>query len=147
MTIEDAPSIVSKGMEALSKHQEQLALTYFEQAIQLERTPQTCSCIAYCIAKVRGCYQEAVSLAREALESEPNNPLHYLNLGRVLSLSGDNRQAVLIFRKGIEYGMHFEFIRELELSGIRSGALFGKLSKNRSLNRVIGPILSLIKMK
>ena len=144
---EDVQSVISKGLEALSSHREELACTYFEQAIAMERTPQACSYLAYCLAKVRGRYQEAISLAHEALDREPENPLHYLNLGRVLSLSGDREQAVHVFRKGMEYGMHFEFIAELELGGMRKPSILKKLLRSNFLNKHLGHMLSRLKLR
>lgn len=147
MSQENFESFIAKGNKALSTGDEQLALDCFERAIQLERNPLTCSSLAYCLAKVCGSYQEAIPLAREALESEPDNPLHYLNFGRVLFLAGDKEQALTTLRKGLEYGMHIEILRELEGIGIRKPPISNKLLRKNSLNRYAGLILSLFKVR
>ena len=88
MSHEEAVTLVAKGVEALSNLDDRRALDCFERAIRLERTPQACSYLAYCLAKVRGDYREANLLAYEALSLDPENPLLYLNHGRVLALGG-----------------------------------------------------------
>jgi tetratricopeptide (TPR) repeat protein len=110
--------------------------------MQLKRTPLTISCLAYCQAKVRGNYTEAISMAREALDLEPDNPLHYYNLGRILSLSGEKEQAVEILRNGLEYGMHIEILREMQSIAIRKPPIFKMLPRNHFLNKYAGLILS-----
>jgi len=124
-------SIVAKGNRALSIGDEQLALDCFERALRLERNPLTCSSLAYCLAKVRGSYREALSLAREALDSEPDNPLHYLNFGRVL-------QALTMLRKGLDYGMHVEILREMERIGIEKPQKSNKLLRKDLLKGLQG---------
>ena len=47
------------------------------------------SYLGYCIARERGQVREAVRLCQSALNAEPNNPAHYLNLGRVYLLAKD----------------------------------------------------------
>ncbi len=131
-------SIVAKGNKALSNGDEQLALVCFERALQLERNPLTCSSLAYCLAKVRGSYQEAISLAREALDSEPDNPLHHMNYGRVLFLAGNKEQALSTLRKGLDYGMHIEILRELESIGIKNPQKSNKSLRNDFLKGLRG---------
>ncbi len=147
MSQENFESFVVKGNKALSIGDEQLAYDCFERAFQLERNPLTCSSFAYCLAKVRGSYQEAIALAREALVSEPDNPLHYLNFGRVLILAGDKEQAITTLRKGLDYGMHIEILRELARIGIKKPPKANKLLRMNFLNRFAALILSQLKLR
>lgn len=140
-------SIVAKGNAALSIGDERFALECFERALQLERNPLTCSSLAYCIAKVRGSCREAISLAREALDSEPDNPLHYLNFGRVLFLAGDKKQALDMLRKGLDYGMHVEILREMERIGIEKPQKSSKLPRIFLLKRFAGFIFSKLRLR
>ncbi len=142
MSSENAEKLVAEGIEALANEDHQLALNSLERALQLERTPLTGSCLAYCLAKVRENYSEAIPLAREAVDREPENPLHYYNLGRVLSLSGDREQALTILRKGMEHGMHFELLREMQSIVIRKPPVFKMLPRKHFLNKYAGLILS-----
>ncbi len=147
MCQENFENLVDKGILALSIGDVQLALDCFEQGLQIDRNPVTCSNLAYCLAKVRGNYREAIALAREALDAEPDNPLHYLNFGRVLFLAGDKEQSLAMLRKGLEYGMHIEIIRELEAIGIRKPPLFKKLPRKNFFNRYVEFILSRLKLR
>ena len=142
MSPEKAVSLVAKGIEAMASLDYPLALDCFEQAIQLERTPETCSYLAYCLAKVRGSYKEANLLAYEALSIDPENPLLYLNLGRVLSLGGNQEQALVMLRQGLHYGMHLEIIREIEAIGNRRIPVFQKLPRSHPFNRCAGYFLA-----
>lgn len=74
MSSENAEKLVAEGIEALANEDHQLALNSLERALKLERTPLTGSCLAYCLAKVRENYSEAIPLAREAVDREPENP-------------------------------------------------------------------------
>ena len=142
MSSEEAVSLVAKGIEAMAGLDYPLALDCFEQAIQEERTAETCSYLAYCMAKARGNYKEANLLAYEALSIAPENPLPYLNLGRVLSLGGNQEQALVMLRQGLQYGMHLEIIREIEAIGNRRTPVFKKLPRSHPINRFAGFVLS-----
>lgn len=142
MPHEDAVTLVAKGLEALANQDDQRALGCFERAIQLERTPQICSYLAYCLAKVKGDYREANLLAYEALSLDPENPLLYLNLGRVLALGGNPEQALVMLRQGLLYGMHLEILREIEAIGNRRAPVFKKLARSHPLNRLVGRVLA-----
>jgi tetratricopeptide (TPR) repeat protein len=146
MNAEDSKVFLVNAEEALSNNKGQLALRYFERAIQRERTPDTCSYLGYCLATQRKSFNGAISLLREAIDREPDNPLHYLIYGRILAMSGDEEEAVVILRQGLEYGMHFDFIKELELLGMKKSSVFKRLARRHILNRYFGFILSRIKI-
>ncbi len=142
MPNEEAEKFVVKGRQALDNDQDYLALTCFEQAIRLKWTPVACSFLAYCIARVRRSYREAELLARKALEIEPNNPVHYKNLGRVLLLSGDNEQGIQVLRQGMRYGERISIVKELEKLGIRKPPVFKGLPRSHPLNKNLGLFLT-----
>jgi dihydrofolate reductase len=147
MSPEESESLVAKGIEALAGLDYQLALDCFERAVQLERTAETCSYLAYCIATVRGNYREANLLAYEALSIDSENPLLYLNLGRVLSLGGNQEQALMMLRQGLHYGMHLEIIREIEAIGNRRTPILKKLPRSHPLNRFAGFFLTRVGLR
>ena len=84
----EAEELFEKGVEASDTGNWISALALFEKAVQLQDKPVFHSCLAACIAKERGQYNKAVQLCNEALEKEPENPLHYLNLGRISLFQG-----------------------------------------------------------
>lgn len=142
MPNEESEKLVAKGQEALANDHEYLALTCFEQAIRLEWTPLACSSLAFCIAKVKGNYREAALLARKALDIEPENPVHFKNLGRILLLSGDNEQGVHMLRQGLQYGEQLSIVEELEKLGIRKPPIFKSLPRSHPLNKNLGLLLA-----
>jgi Flp pilus assembly protein TadD len=144
---EEAEQLVAKGREALANEHEYLALTCFEQAIRMEWTPVTCSSLAYCRAKVKGNYPESLVLARKALELEPDNPVHFGNLGRIMILSGEVDEGIRLLRQGLQYGEHIDIIRELERLGIRKPPIFKKLARSHPLNKHLGLLLSRLGMR
>lgn len=133
-----ARNLTSRGEKALSEGNYQLALEWFEHANQQERTPRNCSNLAFCLAKVRGEFQAAFSLALEALHLDPDNPLHYLNFGRILLLAGHKEQAIQLWRKGLNHGKSPVIEQELEAVGIRRPPVFKSLPRNHFLNRYAG---------
>ncbi len=142
MPNEEAEQLVAKGLEALADDHEYLALTCFEQAIRLEWTPVACSSLAFCIAKVKGNYREAILLARKALDLEPANPIHYKNLGRIYLLAGENEQGIVMLRQGLQYGEQVSIIEELERLGIRKPPIFKSLPRSHPLNKYTGLTLA-----
>lgn len=139
---EEAEQLVAKGREALANEHEYLALNCFEQAIRMEWSPVACSCLAYCRAKVKGNYRESVLLARKALEKEPENPVHYGNIGRILILSGEVEDGIRMLRQGLHHGEHIDIVMELERLGIRKPPIFRKLPRSHPLNKYLGLLLS-----
>jgi len=147
MTTEKSKICFLQAKEALSNNNEQLALEYFERAIQQERTPENCSYLGYCLATQRKNFNEAISLLQEAIDREPENPLHYLNYGHILSMTEDKDQAAVILRQGLEYGMQFEILGALEVIGPRKPPVFRSLPRKHFINRYIGLILSKFKLR
>ena len=129
MSHEEAEQLVAKGQEALMNEHEYLAMTCFEQAIRLEWTPLACSSLAYCLAKVKGNYREAIILARKALDQEPENAVHYRNLGLILLLSGETQDGIQLLRQGMQFGEQYSIIQELEKLGIRKAPIFNKSAR------------------
>lgn len=131
-----------KGIDALENGHIYLALACFEQATALERTPLHCSYLAYCLAKVRSQFPDAVTLCREAIKNDPGNALHYLHLGRVYLMSGDRGMALDILREGLGCEGRETVLRELTLLGERKRPLFPSLARSHPLNRYLGMLLN-----
>jgi tetratricopeptide (TPR) repeat protein len=140
-------------------------LVVLESSPQLSAIPTVNSYRAYCIAKERGQCREAVRLCQSALDVEPHNPAHYLNLGRVFVQAGDKANAIATFWKGIsrapgaEPGVeiqspdrdhareHVLILEELRRLGIRKRAPFSSLRRGHPLNRIAGKLLSTVGLR
>ena len=142
MPNEEAEQLIAKGLEALENGHDYLALTCFQQAIRLEWTPLACSSLAFCTAAVKRNYSEAITLARKALEIEPENAVHYKHLGRIYLLAGDNKQGIQLLRQGLQYGEKISIVQELEKLGIRKPPIFKGLPRSHPLNKYLGLFLA-----
>jgi tetratricopeptide (TPR) repeat protein len=81
-------ALFNKGLECLSRNEWTAALACFEKATGLRNTPIHNSYLALCIARERGQTQKGIALCNVSIEAEPDNPVHYLNLGRIYQLQG-----------------------------------------------------------
>lgn len=140
-------------------------LIALECAPHLRRIPAVESYLGYCIARERGRLREAVRLCQSAVDAEPDNPVHYLNLGRVFLVAQDKATAVAAFWKGVakapgaETGVlakraqrghsreHNLILEELRRLGIRKKAPFPSLDRKHPLNRVTGKVLATLGLR
>jgi tetratricopeptide (TPR) repeat protein len=140
-------------------------LIALECSPHLRTIPAVESYLGYCIAKERGKFRDAVRLCQSALTAEPDNPAHYLNLGRVFLIAQDKGRAIAAFWKGIskapgaETGVlvkrarrghareHNLILEELRRLGIRKKAPFPSLHRGHPLNRVAGKVLATLGLR
>jgi Flp pilus assembly protein TadD len=142
-----AREMFEKALEAISGGQEFLALSYFEQARTMENEPLYLSSKALCLAKVRRSFKEAIYLCRDALEIEPTNPVHYLNLGKIYLFAGQKKKALSTFRDGLKRGRNSAIVAELENLGVRKQPFFPFLTRTHPLNKYSGILLSKIGLR
>jgi tetratricopeptide (TPR) repeat protein len=137
----EAEAIFAKGVEALAREEWPTALACFERAANVRNTPIHASFLGLCLARERGQVRKAVALCAEAIEQEPGNSLHYLNLGKIYLLQGDRPEAIRMFRKGLERGFNEQIVAELSRLGVRRSPPLPFLSRNNPLNKYLGIIL------
>ena len=135
-------SLLSKGELALQADDTLVALLQFEMAHTMDPRPSVKSKLAYCLAIERKEYQKAMTLCREALEAEPNNPDHYYQLSRVYLAAGHKNKALKSLRKGLKFKRHQPIIDELTRLGYRRPPVFSSLPRDHVLNRAAGILLS-----
>lgn len=142
MTNFNGVSYLGKGVEALHNNHFYLARACFEQAVSEGNDLASCSYLAWCRAKTSGEYAESIALAEQALSMEPANPLHYLNLGKIYLLAGNNLRGMELLRQGIPYDNSGEIVQELAQLDTRKTPLFPSLPRPHPLNRYLGLFLS-----
>ena len=140
-------SLLSKGEQALQDGDTLVALLQFEMAHAIKASPGVKSKLAYCLAKERSQYQQAMALCREALGAEPNNPDHYYQLSRIYMVAGQKRQAIKSLRKGLRFKRHQAIIDELNRLGARKKEVFASLPREHFLNRGAGILLTKINLR
>jgi len=134
--------IFTKGVNAIKEGNTLLALSIFQKLVDSEPTPVINSYYAYCIAKERGLIRNAISICKEALEKEPENPDIYLNLGRIYILSKDMPEAIKTLREGLSKGNNEFVIVELNKLGTRRKPILPFLPRKNPLNKYLGLIAS-----
>ncbi len=137
----DLKELIEKGRKAIRSGDTLTALVCFERALQLENSPEVSTYYAFCIAKERGKLQKAFELCRDALDKEPSNPVHYLNLGRIYLVLNNKPEAIKAFREGLSLAQNEEIIEELHKLGIRKRPPIPFLKRSNPLNKYLGIIL------
>ena len=129
------------GRKALDNEDFETALPHFEAALELINNPSWYSYVGYCIARGRGEFETGVALCQMSLEVEQENPIHYLNLGKVYLASGNKKKAILALRDGLAKGGNEEILHMLVEYGTRNAPVFKSLPRSNPLNKILGKIL------
>jgi len=133
---------LEKGLSALEHGHTYLAMSCLEEAMVSGKTPLLCSHLAYCRAVNNRGLDEAIALAREALDAEPGDTSFRLNLGRILLLAGQKEEAIRVLRQGLYYGSGPELRAQLDQLGTRKSPLFPALPRGHFVNKYSGLLLS-----
>jgi tetratricopeptide (TPR) repeat protein len=137
-----ADQLFKQGLDLLRDDDRLGALSCFEKANGMQKTPEIQSYLARCIAQERGQIREALNLCQESIDQEADNPVHYLNLGCVYLIEKRTEEALNSFRKGLSAGENHEIRHLLEKIGVRRKPVFPFLSRSNLLNRIAGLILA-----
>jgi len=136
-----------RARRALSMENTVAALACLERALGLEDNPCWYSSLGYCVAKERGQVTKGVELCMSSLELEPDNPDHYLNLGKVYLISGNKAGAIRTFREGMVRGGSEEIMAKLKEFGARKPPVIPFLERTNPLNRYLGLFLNRIGLR
>ena len=139
--------LIENGIAYLNDNNRLAALACFDKAFIIGKSPELLSYLSYCIATERGQIYEALKLCNNALSQETDNPVHYLNLGRIYLHAGKKEEALLILRKGLSFGDNQAIRSILEKIGTRGKPVFPFISRNNFLNKYVGILLHRLKLK
>jgi tetratricopeptide (TPR) repeat protein len=137
---EEAERAFSQALAALGGEDTLTALSHLERALKLENRAGWYSYLGYCIAKERGQQRKGLELCLNSQAEEPDNPEHYLNLGRVHLLAGDRVEALRLLREGIHKGDCPAILQLLESLGNRRPPVLPMLSRDNPVNKYLGII-------
>lgn len=143
----EAEAIFTKGVEALARNEWPTALACFERAANKGNTPLHVSFLGLCLAKERGQVRQAVALCNKAIEQEPGNSVHYLNLGKIYLFQGDRTEALRMFRKGLEQGFNEQIVAELNKLGVRRSPVLPFLRRDNPVNKYLGIFLRWLRLR
>lgn len=139
--------LVSEGVSAIKAGNTALALLHFQEASALNEGPELFSHYAYCLAKEKNDYSRAIALCEKALNKEPWNSIHYLNLGYVYLLSGEKRTAIYTFRDGLLHEENPQIRKELARLGIRKRQVIASLPRDHMINKYLGILWTRLKLR
>ena len=131
-----------KGLELFREGRLLAALGQFERSFSLDNSNVVCeSYIALLIASERGQLQKAFTICEEAIKKSPDEPLLYLNLGRLYIRAGRRGEAIDTIRKGLGIRHMPEGVAILDSLGTRQPPVFRFLSRGHFLNKYAGMLL------
>ncbi len=139
--------LLEKGLKALQNGDTLSALVFFEKAIRTDKRPVISSHLGFCIAKERGQFSKGVDLCEEAIKIEPNNSIHYLNLGRIHLLHKKKAEAVTAFREGLKQEMNHTIVEELNRIGNRKPPIIPFLKRSNPINKYLGIIFKKLRLR
>lgn len=139
--------LIENGIAFLRANNRLAALSCFEKAYRRGKSPELLSYLSYCIAVERGQINDAVKLCTDALSQEPDNSLHYLNLGRIYLHAGKKNEALSTLRQGLSFGENQTIRSILEKIGTREKPVFPFLPRSNCLNKYIGLMLHRLKLR
>lgn len=139
--------LIEKGITFLNNNNRLAALSCFDKAFVIGKSPELLSYLSYCMATERGQIHEALKLCNDALSQEPDNPVHYLNLGRIYLHAGKRDEALLTLRKGLSLGENQNIKKILEKIGTREKPVFFFLPRNSFLNKYAGLLLHQLRLR
>ncbi len=139
--------LYDKGVHYLSQGKTLSALSCFENAIKQDDSPSIRSYYALCIAKERGQIKKAILLCKEALQQEPDNAVHYLNLGRIYLFTRQKAEAITIFREGLNHETNKEIIAELDNLVPRKPVVVPFFKRENPINKYLGIILKALRLR
>ena len=140
MSLVEEKEKFKKGMEAVDRGDTKLGLACLESLFEAGHDPVLASYYSVCLAKERGELQKALLLCEEAMEDDPGNSLHYLNLGRVLVAAERKREAIKAFRNGLLHGKNGLIRKELDMLGWRRPPVISGLGREHPANKWLGRI-------
>lgn len=127
-----------RAQQELDSNNVLAALASLERALGIWDDPLWYSRLGFCIAKQRGHLTRAFELCRASLEYDPDNPLHYLYLGKVHLIAGNKNDALQAFRQGMAHGGTPQLEQILTALGNRRPPVIPILSRDNLLNKYLG---------
>jgi tetratricopeptide (TPR) repeat protein len=145
--IEEGVLEFERARRAIAMDNTVAGLACLEKALSLKDDKGWYSYLGFCVAKERGQVSRGTDLCMVSLENEPNNPEHYLNLGKIQLISGNRAEALRIFREGMARGGSAELMEKLNEFGKRKSPVIPFLPRSNPLNKFLGLFLRRIGLR
>ena len=143
-----ARELFEKGEELFKRGEKLAALASFEKSCQLDDSDPLCrSYLALLSATQRGQMENAAKVLEDLVEQFPEEPLVYLNLGRLYLFADRKQDAVDTLRKGAAAGKLPEIHQLLESLGLRKKPVIPFLSRQNPINKFSGLLLKKLHLR
>jgi predicted Zn-dependent protease len=146
-TEEEGEKLFSRAVDALAAGETPSALALLERALKHNDNKSWYSYLGYCIAKERGQVKKGLDLCNAALEQDPSNPSHFLNLAKVNLVAGQKKEALNVLRQGMTLGGSPGITKLLDQIGTRKPPVFSFLPRRHFINKVLGLLLERTKLR
>jgi Flp pilus assembly protein TadD len=123
------------------------ALFHFETSTRPGSSPILDSYLGYCLARERQEFKEATGLCRQALATEPDQAIHYLNISCAFLAAGKKRQALAAFRQGLKRERDRLILEELKRLGIRRRPVVAPLSRSHPVNKYLNLTFTRVRVR
>ena len=132
--------LVSQGIQECNRGNTLKALMYLDEASRKESSPLLKSYLAFCIAKERKNYRDAIALGTEAVKEQAGNLVFYRNLAKVYILAGERKKAMKVLRQATKWGRDEQIMRLIKALGIRREPVLSFLSRDNPINVFLGKL-------
>jgi len=140
MVSEEFSELVSRGIKECDSGNTLGALMYLEEASRKGRTPLLNSYRAYCLAKERKSYREAIELGIGAVNEQSGNLVLYRNLAKIYILAGQRKNALKVLRQATKRGRDEQILRLIKKLGIRKKPVLPFLQRENPINIFLGKL-------
>jgi predicted Zn-dependent protease len=144
---EEGGKLFSRALDALAAGETPSALALLERALKQSDNKSWYSYLGYCIAKERGQVKKGLDLCNAALEQDPSNPAHFLNLAKVNLVAGQKKEALNVLRQGMALGGSPGITALLDQIGTRKPPVFSFLPRGHFINKVLGLLLERTRLR
>jgi len=133
--------LCKRGIELLRSGDKLRALNMFEKSYEIKSTPLCSSYLGMLTGTERGLVKKGVDLCRASIEDEPKNPVHYLNLSKLLYLVERKSEAVDLLVKARTIAPSEEVETWIMDVGLRKRPVFPFLTRQNPINKFTGLML------
>jgi tetratricopeptide (TPR) repeat protein len=133
--------LCDRGIELLRNGDRLRALSLFEKSYDINPTAECRSYLGMLTGTERGLVKKGIDLCRAAIEDEPQNPTHYLNLGKLLYMVERKSEAVDLLVKARTIAPSEEVDSWIKNIGHRKRPVFPFLTRRNLLNKYTGLML------
>jgi tetratricopeptide (TPR) repeat protein len=144
---QEASREFERACECLAADNPVAAMGHLEKALKGYDNPGWYSFLGYCVARERGQYRKGMELCRLSIDTDPDNPLHYLNFAKIHLLSNNKTEAIAVMREGLARGPNEEIETMLKEVGARKPPVLSFLDRDNPINKYLGLLLSKVGLR